>query len=145
VNLRRALFFLLAWSVPLFVRGESPAPASLVGEWTNQDFATGDNTRVHIRLEGERILVHMWGRCHPRECDWGATAATPLNASGGGLSLTWKQGFCVNTQELKLLPNGTLEISTHCHFTDTSGRKDYDTKSTFAKGVVHDWSDAGAK
>ena len=47
-------------------------PASIfAGEWTNEDFKTRGETRINIHLDGSRIVVHMWGRCHPKECDWG--------------------------------------------------------------------------
>jgi hypothetical protein len=121
----------------LTVLSENTPPSIFAGEWANKDFKTGDITRINIHLEGSRIVVHMWGRCHPKECDWGEATAT---VKGQVLSLTWNQGFSVNTQELELLASGSLQLTGHCHFTDGSGRNDYDYKDTFAKGLVHNWN-----
>jgi hypothetical protein len=122
--------------------GQTTLASSFVGEWTNKDFKTRGITRAHIRLDGSRVIVHMWGRCHPKECDSGEATAS---AKGQTLSLTWNQGFAVMTQELTLLADGSLQLTAHRHFTDKSGRKDYDSKDTFAKGLVHDWSDPSPK
>jgi len=134
-----AILILLVGSGWLYqhLRILSPGQASIT-EWTNSDFNTQDITRVHIRQNGGRIILHVWGRCHPTECDWGEVTA---KASGSVLLATWDQKFAIKTQELRTLSDGTLQLSTHTHFTDKSGRSDYDTISTFAKGLVHDWSE----
>jgi hypothetical protein len=132
---------LLMFALPPVI-GQSAEAGSFVGNWTNKDFKTRDITRVHIRLDGSRVIVHVWGRCHPTECDWGDTTAT---VKGHVLLLTWKEAFVVRTQELTLLADGSLQLTAHSHFTDNSGRKDYDTKDTLAKGLVHDWSDPSPK
>jgi len=124
------------------VIGQTPEASSFVGDWTNKDFQTRDITRVHIRLDGGHVVVHVWGRCHPTECDWGDATAT---AKGQTLSLTWNQGFATKTQDLTLLADGSLQVVGHRHFTDNSGRKDSDSKNIFAKGLVHDWSDPAPK
>jgi len=124
------------------VIGQTPEASSFVGDWTNKDFNTRDITRVQIRLDGSRIIAHVWGRCQPKECDWGDATAP---AKGQTLSLTWNQGFATKTQDLTLLADGSLQVVGHRHFTDNSGRKDSDSKNIFAKGLVHDWSDPAPK
>lgn len=124
------------------VIGQPTNASSFVGDWTNKDFQTRDITRVQIRLDGTNVIAHVWGRCHPTECDWGDATAT---AKGQTLSLTWNQGFVVRTQELTLLADGSLQIVGHTHFTDNSGRQDSEIKNIFAKGLVHDWSDPAPK
>jgi hypothetical protein len=57
------------------------------------------------------------------------------------LFVTWKKGFATTTQKLTLIADAKLEVSSHTHFTDRSGRADYDSNETFVKGLVHDWSD----
>jgi hypothetical protein len=86
----------------------------------------------------------MWGRCHPTECDWGDSTAV-IEGGGKVLSLTWNTNFNSDTQKLTLLADGSLELAGHTHFTDKSGRPDYDSKYTFAKGLTHDWSDSPKK
>jgi hypothetical protein len=125
--------------------GAEPAPhtpnspvSRFVGKWTNKDFETPGVTRIEIRLDDSGVVVHMWGRCHPKECDWGETTAIPKDRV---LSLKWDQKFCAKTQQLKLVSDKSLQLTTHCHFTDNSGRRDYDSREVFAKGLVHDWND----
>jgi hypothetical protein len=120
------------------VIGQSSEASSFVGDWANKDFQTRSFTRVQIRLEGSNVIAHVWARCQPTECDWGNARAT---VKGQTLSLTWNQVFAVETQELTLLADGSLQMTGHRHFTDSSGRKDYDSKDIFAKGLVHDWSE----
>jgi hypothetical protein len=124
------------------VIGQTSEASSFVGNWANKDFQTRSITRVQIRLDSTNVIAHVWGRCHPTECDWGDTTAI---AKGKTLSLTWDHGFAVDTQELTLMADGSLQIVGHTHFTDNSGRKDYDSKDIFAKGLVHDWSDPSPK
>ena len=120
---------------------DDKAASPFVGEWCNKDFETRGVTRVHIRQEGTKLIAHMWGRCHPTECDWGdATAA--LEDGGNVLSLTWKTDYNTVTQKLKLLADGSLELVGHTDFTEKEGREDYDSKNTFAQGLAHDWSDS---
>ena len=135
-----ALGLILLAQLPVI--GQDTRATGFVGEWTNKDVKTRDVTRVHIRRDGDKVIAHEWGRCHPQECDWGDATAT---LKGSALSVTWKPGFAVETQELTLLSDGSLQVTTHTHFTDKSGRKDYDTKDIFAKGLVHDWSDPAPK
>jgi hypothetical protein len=143
-SVRSLCLLLLTWLAVLSARGADPAPSPFVGEWGNVDFDTPGVTRVHIRQEGAKLIAHMWGRCHPDECDWGETTATP-SEDGKVLSLTWKFGFATNTQELKLLGDGRLELVEHTHFTDNSGRPDSDGREEFAKGLTRDWSDPPEK
>jgi urease beta subunit len=65
--------------------------------------------------------------------------------SGSVLLATWDEKFAIKTQELRPLSDGSLQVTTHTHFTDNSGRLDYDSKDIFAKGLVHDWSEPKPK
>ena len=130
---------LLFW-VAMPAKGQERASGGFVGEWCNKDFATRGNTRIHIRSEGAKLMVHRWGRCHPTECDCGETAATQ-GPTAKSILLTWEDGFATTTQELTLVADGILELSGHTHFTDQSGRADSDSKAIFVKGLVHDWRD----
>ena len=59
--------------------------------------------------------------------------------------LTWNQSFKIETQTLKVLADGSLELEGHAHFIDDSGRADYKSNYIFAKGLTHDWSDPPKK
>lgn len=148
-SFRSGLVAILFACARLMAQGQTNFPASVVGEWTNNDFDTRSVTRFTIRLEGTNIMVHMWGRCSPKECDWREQTAT---MAGQTLHLTWPQTGAVLTQVLKIMPDGTIEMTGHCHITDKQKRmgfrgvtEDYDIKGIFEKGLVHDWSTPPAK
>jgi hypothetical protein len=115
------------------------APSPFVGDWCNKDFETQGVTRVHIQQKGTKLIAHMWGRCYPTECDWGKAIGATEEGSKV-LPLAWKMDFMIETQKLTVLVDGGLELVSHTHFTDKSGRPDYDSKYTFAKGLAHDWN-----
>jgi hypothetical protein len=106
----------------------------LGGVWANEDVRTGSITRVEIRSRWPGIEVKMWGRCQPTDCDWGSPSSYDRSAAASGqMNLVWRPRFAVKNQDLKLLPDGRLEIVTHTHFTDNSRRRDYDSKDYFRK------------
>jgi hypothetical protein len=144
ISIRHFLVVILIFCGALPVRSDDKLSSPFVGEWCNKDFNTRGVTRVHIRQEGAKLIAHMWGRCSPTECDWGDSTAT-IEEDGKALTITWNQGFKTETQKLKLLPDGSLELVGHSHYTDNSGRGDRDSKYTFAKGLKHDWSDPPKK
>ena len=41
------------------------------GTWTNSDPDTRGITALDIDVSDTRVTVQAWGRCHPRDCDWG--------------------------------------------------------------------------
>jgi hypothetical protein len=138
------------------LRAEPPAPAPVpgspegrvyfspqrfVGEWCNRDFATGSITRVHIRMEGKKLRVHMWGRCHPKECDWGEAVARPSAGDGNVIEVQWNRGFAIKKQKLTLNVDGTLGLVTNTVYTDHSDRQPQTSVGAYVKGLKHDWSD----
>lgn len=94
------------------------------GYWTNQDPNTGNITHVQIGVEGELLVVHMWGKCHPTDCDWGEQRIPLSDAADGLLSIAWNPGFKIETQELSVLADGRLKVAGWVHYTDGSGRSD---------------------
>jgi hypothetical protein len=109
-------------------------PISLfLGSWTNENPDTGGVTRVEIRTESNTVYVHMWGKCHPTDCDWGETTTDISDANDGILSLTWVFYFKVETQQLSVLPDGRLQVTGHVHYTDDSGRQDRDYTEYYLK------------
>ncbi len=97
------------------------AGAMLTGEWLNQNPKTLSITRVEIATAGGQIRVHMWGKCHPADCDWGEARA---ESSAGPLRVSWNHGFAIVEQELVMRQDGALQITSHTHVTDQSGRPD---------------------
>ena len=57
------------------------------GKWKNVDPDTRGLTTLDITVDGDRVKVHAWGKCHPTDCDWGVVDATALvNKPAGMLS-----------------------------------------------------------
>ena len=104
-----------------------------LGTWLNEDTETGGITKVTIRVESSLIYVHMWGRCHPSDCDWGEVTTLVSDADDDRLSLEWYFSFAIDTQTVSALAGGRLRVDGHTHFIDDSGRSDYDYTHYFRR------------
>ncbi len=108
--------------------GESPLePARLAGSWRNVDPAAPGIVQVDIRADNGAFVVRPWGSCLPTACDWGEQTTSVSDGGDGVLSLTWQPPFAVMTAEIRLLQDGRLEVWLHEHYTDASGRRDFDS------------------
>ena len=106
---------------------------SFVGKWFNENPQTDGITRVEIRRRLNDLIIHMWGQCHPTECDWGELITDISNVDDGVISITWEPGFAIKRQELTLTSDKRLQVITHTHFIDNSGRPDYDATYYFVR------------
>ena len=108
--------------------------SSLEGKWSNEDPATRGLDTVAVRVQGTTVLVSVWGACTPFDCYWGET---PADASAweseGLLRVTWNPWFAVETQTWSLPATSRLEVKTFTHFTDNSGRADYQEIDDFRR------------
>ena len=52
------------------------AIGQLEGMWKNVDPQTRGLTTLDIKVDGDKVTVHAWGKCHPTDCDWGTVDAT---------------------------------------------------------------------
>jgi hypothetical protein len=103
------------------------ALADLAGTWANEDAATQGITHLTVHLDNGAVILEEWGACHPTDCDWGTAAADTQNwRSHRELDLTWNPGFAIETQSLTEVSTARLRLVTSTHFTDNSGRADYD-------------------
>lgn len=127
----------LANTGKLFARlAQATAPRGdaglLAGHWANVDPRTSSITRVDISGGGVRI----WGRCHPQDCDWGAPASYDrVDGAVGTMTLSWDHKFARRSQQLALLPDGRLQVTTQTHFVDRSGRADREMTDYFARAA----------
>jgi len=139
--MQSAKFLKLAISILLLVviaaftgcGGTTLGGSDFCGFWVNEDTDTQGITKVDIQKIGDIIYVHMWGKCHPTDCDWGIETTNNSDATDGILNLTWEFDFAIETQELILLSDGRLKVIAFCHFTDNSGRPDYESIEFFIK------------
>ena len=104
-----------------------------VGYWTNENASTSGHTHFDISINGSDMLVHMWGKCHPIDCDNGELSTPVANAEDGVVSLLWTKSFKTEDQELSVLNGGRLRVKGYVHFTDNSGRPDYGYTEYFSK------------
>lgn len=104
-----------------------------IGSWRNLDPDTRHITKVQIRMENNEIFIHMWGKCHPEDCDWGEEKPESYDSKSRTIFMTWKTGFSIISQQINLLSDGNLQVNSHTHFIDESNRADYDSLSIFYK------------
>ena len=147
-NFSKAVVLVLAVFLGSEVYSQCVRPFE-VGNWTNTD----PNTRgiTHIRVDftcNDVVLcgidsngnincqppappfqVHLWGKCHPSDCDWGAVAGNYFYTSDGS---TWiysyyNHGFArryVYVKRSSIYPD-RLYLWMYTRFTDGSGRANY--------------------
>lgn len=116
-----------------------------VGEWVNTDPNTRSITRIKVRfvcqdqvLNGELYppgppyYVHLFGKCHPSDCNWGEVGATRIPA--GHIYAFYDQGFAKRYvyAKMSMYRRGQLWVYTYTDFVDPN-RKDYAVQNWFRK------------
>jgi thiol-disulfide isomerase/thioredoxin/outer membrane lipoprotein-sorting protein len=92
----------------------------LTGDWIAQSNTNGI-TRVSVRTEAGRTIVHSWGKCTPIDCDHGEVDVELWN----GIPLAiFKVGYANRRMQLVPIPDGRLIVATESEYLDGSGRKD---------------------
>jgi hypothetical protein len=112
-----------------------------LGGWTNADPNSRGVTWISVRKDGERLVVQVWGKCHPTDCDWGTAQAAPFGRSVessadapiNSVSATFSPGFAEQRLNLRLTTRDTLTSVVDTHFTDRSGRADYENTDQFVR------------
>lgn len=115
------------------------------GHWLNSDSNTNSQTRIQLRFvcqdqilngqpypPGPPWYVHLYGKCHPTDCDWGEVGAQRL--SSGYVYAEYDQGFAkryVYARMSQYRP-GQLWVYTWTNFTDPN-RQDYATNNWFIR------------
>lgn len=56
---------------------------SFAGKWNNTNRSTAGLTRFVITRAGSHYRLHAWGKCHPRDCDWGTVNMVAYGRSPG--------------------------------------------------------------
>jgi hypothetical protein len=115
------------------------AVSDYLGEWTNADPNTRGISRLSVRKDVARVVVQLWGNCHPNDCDWGTVQATPLARSVQSsaaapitaINATYSPGFAEKRVTLRMAARNNLTATVDTHFTDNSGRADYESIDRF--------------
>jgi hypothetical protein len=100
--------------------------ADFEGVWINKN-PMGDIGRIDIDQRLDKATVHIWGKCIPTDCDWGTAETPAANASTGIIQVQWNPGFKVTSTALTIRDGKQLQVDAKTHFTDKSGRPDYET------------------
>jgi hypothetical protein len=112
------------------------------GTWVNVDAQTGGCTRLEISPEADKVLVHGWGKCHPRDCDWGSTAIIPIAASvNHGLNVLpfdfvyaeWETSFSTTRMKISLDNSSEPKLVAESICTFKDARQAYHSTATFRR------------
>jgi len=115
------------------------------GTWKNTDPNTGGITTLKIREDGPKLKVHAWGKCHPKDCDWGeknavaygATASSNIQSSVRAIIVNFKTGFSKTILIIKKDGSNKLRAEVYTYFTDSSGRSNYAAEYKFGRVRMH--------
>ena len=93
--------------------------------------ATPAEREAILQRSGESWSLQMWGKCHPRDCAWGATTARPSPVGRvQNLSASYNQGFV--RRFIVLRPNGSrVQLVLSSRYRD--GRAARNTSSFFRR------------
>jgi len=122
-------------SIPPASNSTNPPPP-FFNEWINVDTETGSIKRVSIKAANGETQINMFGACSPTDCDWLASnpdISFSYDVETEILHVQWIFSFKTTTQELELQPDGSLKVTSHNHFTDNSGRLDFDNVNYFVR------------
>lgn len=129
------------------------AAQDVQGTWLNEDPDTRSLTQVLINLpcndtvvipEGGEApepapdTIHVYGSCHPTDCDWGVEEITYKYWSRSQsqytyLRATYDHGFAERVLHVYRLNESRLMVIMYTEFTDNSGRDDYTSVDYFYK------------
>ncbi len=103
----------------------------LLGSWAGSDSRA--LTEMIVTRDAGRILAHVWGACHPVDCDWGEEVVQVANGIG---TVTWDHGFA--TAKMRLTPqrDGGLQVVTSTAYRDNSARPNQTQTELFTKKIV---------
>jgi hypothetical protein len=126
---------LMVWWLTTRQPAMPPAAAAglFAGSWVNENAFSGGITRVEIQQRLNQLHVHTWGKCVPQDCDHGSREVLVSSIKDRTFSIATDLSFKKEARELTLLPDGRLQLTSHNHFIDNSGRPDYDSSDYFKK------------
>ena len=111
------------------------------GTWVNADRDARGITRVVIEPRRRGARIRVFGRCRPRDCDWGRTRAVAyagdpsadLRREARVLSAVYDKDFAETTLIIRLSSNGRLRVRSYTRFKDGSRRANYAASETLVR------------
>jgi len=118
-------------AAPVLSTARAAAHVPMAGTWYNINAATREITHLTVTSTVRGQYVHAYGACEPTDCDWGVARLVPNAVQPGA-----NYHFSFADVAVYLYSNGPfLRVTTETHFTDHSGRKDYQTQEYFESNV----------
>lgn len=116
------------------------------GEWVNYDSGTRSITRINVRFQcqdqvlngrpyppGSPYYLHLFGACHPTDCDWGEAGAE-RDRNNGWIRTTIHHGFATRyvwVKAYRYYGQDWLRVYIWTDFHD--GRQDYASDDWFRR------------
>lgn len=132
--MKRLVLGLAALSLGALAAGEASAQVGrFTGQWFNVDPNTQGVTRVVIVEENGRLVLRVFGRCQPTDCDLGPTEGRAFGVNPGQNPLATTQVIVAQYEQngVKMLviveaigPN-RLRVRVITTFEDNSGRQNF--------------------
>jgi len=117
------------------------APQNFVGTWVNADSNTRGITRFVVTSSQPNVLkVHVFGKCHPTDCDWGTTQLATYGSNvqdpdSKAATAAYNQNFANSLLTFALggSSNNQILLQSFTQFTDRSGRQNYFSQYRFKR------------
>lgn len=146
----RGLFLVMAAAAVLTALAPKTAWGQCIqqpeeGNWVNADPNTNSLTRIELQFvcqdqvlngqpypPGPPWYMHLFGKCHPTDCDWGQVGAQRISA--GHIFAFYDQGFAKRYVYAKMSQYrpGQLWVYTWTDFADPN-RPDYASNNWFKR------------
>jgi hypothetical protein len=117
-------------------------PQDFVGTWVNTDSDTGGVTRLVITsvAGSDDLMIQVFGRCHPSDCDWGSTDLVTYGSSVQDPDHTqgtaqYQKGYAntLLTLQLRGMARDRINLQSFTEFTDSSHRENYALQEQFER------------
>lgn len=113
-------------------------PTVFFNEWVNVDTQSKTIKQVSIQAKDGGTYINMIGSCSPTDCNFREEAPTVVvnynyDSETGILHVEWVFDFQILTQELTITSDNQLRVRTLTHYTDNSGRVDYEMVDYFTR------------
>lgn len=124
IKMKHMIFIFCLSSIGPFIFGSGAAMAVCIfpeepGSWVNVDANTSAITKAKVRFQCQDLVIngelyppgfpyyiHLFGKCHPTDCDWGEVGAT--RNVNGWLRTTINHGFAKRYVWAKAYPGASI-------------------------------------
>lgn len=111
------------------------------GNWKNTDPNTSGITTLFITGNANALKVRAWGKCQPKDCDWGTVSAyayapnvsLPVELNAQALSAIYTTGFSQTLLIVTATGNDIIQAKVFTRFTDNSNRNNYTATYTLKR------------